>query len=190
MQAVKRVIRYLTETNELCIWYDLSDEDGKNLMNYTDSAYDDDVIIKRFHFDYVFKLWNNSIFHSFKRQYIVVIFFIETEYVVKCNAAKKTFFISQIMIELKQKINNFVDLRTDNKNAIKLANNSLNHARTKHISIQFHYVWKLMKNDYVQITYVNIKNMIANGFIKTLSSEKFKNFVIMLKMITSVFEKI
>ena len=94
------------------------------------------------------------------------------------------------MIKLKHEIDDFIDLRIDNQNAIKLVNNSLNHARTKHISIQFHYVRKLMKNDYVQITYVNIKNMIANGFTKILSSEKFKNFVIMLKLITSMIEKI
>ena len=62
---------------------------------------------------------------------------------------KKSFFIVQIMIELKHEIDNSVDLRADNQNAIKLVNNSFNHARTKHISIQFHYVWELMKNDYV-----------------------------------------
>ena len=190
MQAMKRMICYLTETNELCIWYGPSDEDEKNLMNFTDSAYDNDVTTRRFHSDYVFKLWNDSIFHSFKRQYIVVTFFIEAEYVVECNAAKETFFISQIMIELKHKIDDFVDLRADNQNAIKLVNNLLNHARTKHIPIKFHYVRKLMKNDYVQITYVNIKNMIANGFTKALLSEKFKNFVIMLKLIISMIEKI
>ena len=69
------------------------------------------------------------------------------------------------MIELKYKIDDFVDLRTDNQNAIKLINNFLNHARTKYISIQFHCVRKLMKNDYIQITYINIKNIIANDFI-------------------------
>ena len=56
MQTMKRVIRYLIETNELCIRYDFSDKNEKNLMNYIDSAYDDNMIVKRFHFDYVFKL--------------------------------------------------------------------------------------------------------------------------------------
>ena len=67
MQAMKRMICYLTETNELCIRYDFSNENEENLVNYTDSAYDDDVTTRRFHFDYVFELWNNPIFHSFKR---------------------------------------------------------------------------------------------------------------------------
>ena len=190
MQTMKRMIRYLTETNKLCIRYDSSNEDKKNLINYINSAYDNDVIIKRFHFDYVFKLWNDSIFHLSKRQCIVATFFIEIEYVIKCNAAKKTFFISQIMIKLKYEIDDFVDLRTDNQNAIKLVNNFLNHARIKHIPIQFHYVQKLMKNDYVQITYVNIENMIADDLTKALSFEKFKNFVTMLKLIIPMIEKI
>ena len=149
MQTMKQMIRYLIEMNKLCIQYDLSDKGEKNLINYINSAYDDDVVIKQFHFDYVFKLWNDLIFYSSKRQYIVAIFFIKIKYVVKCNAAKKTFFILQIMIKLKHEIDNFVNLQTDNQDAIKLVNNFLNHARTKHISIQFHYVWKLIKNDYI-----------------------------------------
>ena len=94
------------------------------------------------------------------------------------------------MIELKHKIDNSVDLRVDNQNIIKLINNFFNHARTKHILIQFHYVRELMKNDYVWITYVNIKNMIVNDYIKTLSSEKFRTFVIMLNLIILMIEKI
>ena len=51
------------------------------------------------------------------------------------------------MIELKHKIDDSIDLRADNQNVIKLINNFFNHARTKHISIQFHYIRKLIKND-------------------------------------------
>ena len=56
MQTLKRMIRYLTETSDLNIRYDFSNENEENLMNYSDSAYDDDVIIKRSHSGYVFKL--------------------------------------------------------------------------------------------------------------------------------------
>ena len=94
------------------------------------------------------------------------------------------------MIELKHKIDDSIDLRADNQNIIKLANNLFNHARTKHTLIQFHYVQKLMKNGYVRITYVNIKNMMADNFIKTLPPEKFWAFVVMLSLTTSVIEKI
>ena len=94
------------------------------------------------------------------------------------------------MIELKHEIDDSVDLRVDNQNVIKLANNPFNHARTKHISIQFHYVRELMKNGYVRITYVNIKNMMTDDFTKTLPPEKFRAFVAMLNLIISVIEKV
>ena len=190
MQILKRMIRYLTETNDLNIRYDFSNKNEENLMNYSDSAYGDNVIIRRSHSDYVFKLWNDSIFHSSKRQNIVATSFIEIKYIAECNATKKFFFIAQIMIELKHEINDSVDLRADNQNVIKLANNLFNHARTKHIPIQFHYVQKLMKNDYVRITYVNIKNMMTNGLTKALPPEKFWTFVVMLSLTTSVIEKV
>ena len=56
MQTMKQMIRYLIKTNKLCIRYDFSNKNEKNLIHYINSAYDDDVIIKRFHSDYVFKL--------------------------------------------------------------------------------------------------------------------------------------
>ena len=56
MQVLKQMIRYLAETNDLNIRYDFSNEDEENLMNYFDSAYDDDVTIRRSHSGYVFKL--------------------------------------------------------------------------------------------------------------------------------------
>ena len=190
MQALKRMIRYLAETSDLNIRYDFSNENERNLVNYSDSAYDDNVIIRRSHSNYVFKLWNDSISHSFKRQNIVATSFIEAKYIVECNAAKKVFFIAQTMIELKHGIDDSVDLRADNQNVIKLVNNSLNHARTKHIPIQFHYVRELMENDYVQITYVNTKNMMVDGLTKALPPEKFRTFVVMLGLTTSVVEKV
>ena len=53
------------------------------------------------------------------------------------------------MIELKHEIDDLINLRADNQIVNKLIDNFFNHARTKHISIQFHYVRELMKNDYV-----------------------------------------
>ena len=84
----KQMIRYLIQTSDLKIRYNFLNKNEENLMNYSDSAYNDNVIIRRLYLNYVFKLWNDLIFHSFKRQNIVVTFFIKIEYIVKCNATK------------------------------------------------------------------------------------------------------
>ena len=60
----------------------------------------------------------------------------------------------------------------------------MNHVCIKYISTQYHYVRKLMKNNHVKITYVNIKNMIIDDFIESLSTEKFRDFIIILKLIS------
>ena len=185
MQAAKRVVRYLAETSDLEIRYDPSDEADGNLVSYTDSVYGDDLTTRRSHSSYVFKLWNGPISHSSKRQYTVATSSTEAEYVAECNAAKEAFFIYQAMTELGHQIEGPVNLIADNQGAIKLANNPLNHARTKHIPIQYHYVRELVENGYVRISYVSINEMIADGLIKALPAPKFRNFVAILSLTSS-----
>ena len=185
MQAAKRVIRYLAETSDLRIRYDSSNEADGNLVGYTDSAYGDDLATRRSHSGYVFKLWNGPISHSSKRQYTVATSSTEAEYVAECNAAKEAFFIYQAMTELGHQIEGPVNLIADNQGAIKLANNPLNHARTKHIPIQYHYVRELVENGYVRISYVSTNEMVADGLTKALPAPKFRNFVAILGLTSS-----
>ena len=158
------------------------------MISYTDSSYENNIDTRKSHSDYVFKLWNGSISHSFKRQNTVATSSIKVEYIAQCNAAKKAFFIAQAMIELEHKINSSVDLRADNQGAIKLVNNSMNHTRTKHIPIQYHYVRELVENGHVKITYVSTKEMIADGLIKPLPPEKFRKFIFMLGLTSTANE--
>lgn len=55
MQTMKQIIQYLIETNDLKIQYKSSNEIDENLINYIDLTYNDNVITKRSHLNYVFK---------------------------------------------------------------------------------------------------------------------------------------
>jgi hypothetical protein len=60
-----------------------------------------------------------------------------------------------------------VPLLCDNESAIRMADNPVEHSRTKHIDIRYHQ----QKGD-IEIAYVNTHNQLADIFTKSLD-EKF-----------------
>ncbi len=98
--AVKQIIRYLVETAQLRLRYEsfkVKRVEKAEFFEYIDSAHADCLNFRRFIFDYMFFLWNESISWSFKHQQCVSTSSAEAEYVDECNAAKKLIFLIQAL---------------------------------------------------------------------------------------------
>ena len=100
----------------------------------------------------------------------------------ECNAAKEAVWIFNALKSIGYEVEGSVSLKTDNQIAIKLADNSINHLRAKHIDIQYHKVRELISEDYIDLSYIPIENMIADELIKPLPLTFFQSFVSMLGM--------
>jgi hypothetical protein len=64
----------------------------------------------------------------------------------------------------------------DNQEIIALIKNSQFHARTKHIDIQTHFVREKVIDEFINLIYVFIDQMIVDDFIKSLIRDKFVQF--------------
>ncbi len=64
----------------------------------------------------------------------------------------------------------------DNQNVSVLIKNSQFHARTKHIDIQTHFIREKMIEDFIDLTYVFIDQMIADDLTKSLIKKNLFNF--------------
>jgi hypothetical protein len=54
--------------------------------------------------------------------------------------------------------------------------NNKYHARSKHIDIHYHFIHQVLERNDIDITYVPIKQNIANIFTKALPTSKFNHF--------------
>ena len=71
-------------------------------------------------------------------------------------------------VNLKQ-----VPLVHDNESAIKIANNLVQHSKTKHIKIHHHFLRDhVMKKD-IDIIHVNTEEQLADIFTKPLDEKRF-----------------
>lgn len=64
-----------------------------------------------------------------------------------------------------------MELLIDNKSAIQITKNPIQHSRTKHIDIRHHFIWDLV--GVIALEFVEIENQLVNIFTKPLDSKRF-----------------
>ncbi|GJU24070.1 retrovirus-related pol polyprotein from transposon TNT 1-94 [Tanacetum coccineum] len=65
----------------------------------------------------------------------------------------------------------------DNKSAIALCYNNVQHSRAKHIDVRYHFIKEQVENGIVELYFVRTEYQLADIFTKPLSRERF-NFLI------------
>ena len=61
----------------------------------------------------------------------------------------------------------------DNKSAIKLTNNPVQHARTKHIDVRHHFIRDHQQKEDILIESVDTEDQLADIFTKPLDEKRF-----------------
>ncbi len=94
---------------------------------------------------------------------------------IKC--ARKGVWLQRLLIELNliKSIEPMI-ISCDNQSIIKLSNNPIFHARTKHIQLHHHYIQKQVQNGVMKITHVPSQDQIVDIFTKPLGCTLFYKF--------------
>jgi hypothetical protein len=66
-----------------------------------------------------------------------------------------------------------VPLLCDNESAIRMTDNPVEHSRTKHIAIRYHFLRDHQQRGDIEIAYVSTKEQLANIFTKPLDEKTF-----------------
>ncbi len=68
----------------------------------------------------------------------------------------------------------------DNISSIVLVNNSVYHARTKHIEVHYHFIKEKVLTKEIDLIHVSTEDQVANIFTKALGTNKLKKLQKML----------
>ncbi|GKA69057.1 hypothetical protein Tco_0775121 [Tanacetum coccineum] len=70
----------------------------------------------------------------------------------------------------------------DNKSAIALCCHNLQHSRSKHIDVRYHFIKEQVENDVVELYIVKMEYQLAEIFTKALARERFEFLINRLRM--------
>ncbi len=93
----------------------------------------------------------------------------KAEYMAITNAANQAAWYQSFLTELGYSIDDPIPLHGDNKGAIDLALNPVTGCRSKHIDIKYHVICGYIEKEYISLICTPTKEMVANGFTKSLS---------------------
>ncbi|GJY91332.1 hypothetical protein Tco_0506528 [Tanacetum coccineum] len=77
---------------------------------------------------------------------------------------------------------NKIPMYYDNKSAIALCCNNVQHSRSQHIDIRFYFIKEQVENGVVELYFVNTEYQLANIFTKALGRERIKFLINKLRM--------
>ena len=83
-------------------------------------------------------------------------------------------------MELKQR--GATVIQVDNKSAIELAKNLVNHERSKHIDVRFHFIRDHVKEENVELLHVASQDQVADIFTKPLPKVLLNKYKKMIDM--------
>ncbi|GKA20622.1 retrovirus-related pol polyprotein from transposon TNT 1-94 [Tanacetum coccineum] len=77
---------------------------------------------------------------------------------------------------------NKIPIYRDNKSAIALSCNNVQHSRSKHIDIRFHFIKEHVENGVIELYFVNTEYQLADIFTKALARERIEFLINKLGM--------
>jgi hypothetical protein len=107
-----------------------------------------------------------------KKQNSVALSTAEAEYIAAGHCCAQLLWMRQTLRDYGYKFSK-VPLLCDNESAIRMANNPVEHSRTKHIAIRYHFLRDHQQKGDIEIAYINTKDQLAYIFTKPLDEKTF-----------------
>jgi len=135
--AVKRILKYLVLTPNLGLWYPKGST--FDLLGYSDSDYAGCKVDRKSTTGTCQFLGRSLVSWSSKKQNSIALSTAEAEYVAAGACCAQLLLMRQTLSDFGCEYTK-IPLLCDNESAIKLANNPVQHSRTKHIDIRHHFL--------------------------------------------------
>ncbi|GJU21047.1 retrovirus-related pol polyprotein from transposon TNT 1-94, partial [Tanacetum coccineum] len=110
---------------------------------------------------------------SSKRQKSDAISSTEAEYIAMSECCAQTLWMRSQLTDYGLGFNK-IPMYCDNKSAIALSCNNVQHCRSKHIDIRFHFIKEHVENGVIELYCVNTEYQLADIFTKALARERIE----------------
>ena len=174
----KEVLRYLKGTLDYGIKY--TNASDVELTDYSDSDWAGNPDDQRSTTGYAFGIGSGVVSWSNKKKHTISLSSTEAEYKSLCATTCEAIWLRRLLQDVGEEKKEPTMIKCDNQSSIKLTNNPIFHARTKHVDAQYHFVREKIQSNEIALLYCNTCEKIAYIFTKPLGKIKFDLFTKML----------
>ncbi|XP_038897912.1 uncharacterized mitochondrial protein AtMg00810-like [Benincasa hispida] len=181
MKAVERILRYLNASLGRGLMFRKSDR--RCIEAYTDANWAGSMVDRKSTSSYCTFVWGNLVTWGSKTQGVVARSSTEAEYRAMSLGICEEMWLEKVLIDLNQSHDGPMKLYCDNKAAISIANNPVQHDRTKHVEIDKHFIKERLDSGNICVPYFPSSQQIAYVLTKGLSRQLFDSCVCKLGLI-------
>ncbi|GJV96955.1 retrovirus-related pol polyprotein from transposon TNT 1-94 [Tanacetum coccineum] len=179
LHAVKRIFQYLRGTVNRGLWYPKDSLIALTAFADADHAGCQDT--RHSTSGSMQFLGDRLVSWSSKRQKSVTISSMEAEYIAISGCCAQILWTRSQLTDYGFGFNK-IPMYCDNKSAIALSCNNVQHSRSKHIDIRFHFIKEHVENGVIELYFVNTEYQLADIFTKALARERIEFLINKLGM--------
>nr|GFA82157.1 hypothetical protein [Tanacetum cinerariifolium] len=179
LACYKKNFKYLRGTVNRGLWY--PNDSSIALTAYADANHAGCQDTRRSTSKSMQLLGDRLVRWSSKRQKSDAISSMEVEYIAFSGCCAQVIWMRSPLTDYGLGFNK-IPMYCDNKSAIALCYNNVQHSRSKPIDIIFHFIKEQVENEVVELYFVNMEYHLADIFTKALSRERIEFLINKLGM--------
>ena len=121
----------------------------------------------------MFQIGGGAVSWRSKKQTSVTLSTAEVEYVALASAAQEALWLKHLLVDLITEPLGPMLIYEDNQSAIAMTKSPQFQGRSKHISINYHFIQDVVMNGTVEVKYCPTQEMIADMLTKGLPKNLF-----------------
>nr|GEX33016.1 retrovirus-related Pol polyprotein from transposon TNT 1-94 [Tanacetum cinerariifolium] len=180
LTAVKRIFRYLKDTIHMGLWYPKDTGFELTAFSYSDHAGCLDSR-KSTSSGIQFLGGDKLVSWSSKKQDCTSMSSAKAEYVSLSACCAQVLWMRTQLTDYGFHFDK-IPMYCDSKVAIAISCNPVQHSRTKHIDVRYHFIKEKVEKGIVELFFVKTEYQLADLFTKALPEERFKYLVRRLGM--------
>ncbi|KAK4258317.1 hypothetical protein QN277_007775 [Acacia crassicarpa] len=182
LKAAYKILKYLKGTPGRGLFFRKTDL--RTIEIYTDADWAGDQENSRSTSGYCTFVWGNLVTWQSHKQRVVSTSSAESELRSLSERLKEEIWLKRVADETYTKIESPLKLYCDNKAALSMALNPVQHSRTKHVDVDRHFIREKVEDGIICLSYIPTELQLVDILTKGLPEDKFEGFVCKLDMMS------
>jgi Reverse transcriptase (RNA-dependent DNA polymerase) len=180
MEAVMRILRYLKGAPGRGIYF--RKYQHLEVVGYSDADWAGCAIDRKSTAGYFTFVGGNLVTWKSKKQNVVTLSSAEAEFRGMVKGICELLWLKKLLTELGFEPGTEMKLFCDNKAAIDISHNPVQHDRTKHIEVARHFIKENLDSKVISMPFVRSREQLADMLTKAVSSKVFNESLSKLGM--------